>query len=161
MKRAPRDWKDWPDKCSIQLNDTHPALAIVEMLRILIDLESFEVDTAWELVYKSFAYTNHTVLPEALETWGVDLIGSLLPRHLELIYMINHKFLELVSKKFPGDWGKLNRMSLIEESQPKRVRMANLSVVGSKAVNGVAALHTELLKKTLFKDFYEMRPEKF
>lgn len=161
MKKRPRDWKDWPEKVTLQLNDTHPALAIVELLRILIDVEGFEVEFAWELVYKSFAYTNHTVLPEALETWGIDLLGNLLPRHLELIYLINFIFLDKIAKKYPNDLQKLSRMSLIEESNPKKIRMANLSIVGSRCVNGVAAIHSELLKTNLFKDFYEYRPKKF
>lgn len=127
----------------------------------MIDVEGFEVEFAWELVYKSFAYTNHTVLPEALETWGIDLLGNLLPRHLELIYLINFIFLDKIAKKYPNDLQKLSRMSLIEESNPKKIRMANLSIVGSRCVNGVAAIHSELLKTNLFKDFYEYRPKKF
>lgn len=125
-----------------------------------MDIEEFDFDFAWELVYKSFAYTNHTVLPEALETWGVDLVGNLLPRHLELIYKVNHIFLESVALKYPGDFGKMERMSMIQEN-PKKIRMANLCVIGSKAVNGVAWLHSELVKKDLFNDFFQMRPEKF
>jgi starch phosphorylase len=101
MKRKPREWKEWPEKVAMQLNDTHPALAIVELLRVLVDIEKFTWDFSWNIVYKCFAYTNHTVLPEALEKWGVDLLGNLLPRHLELIYIINHLFLENISKRFP------------------------------------------------------------
>lgn len=142
----------------MQLNDTHPALAIVELLRTLIDLEKMEIEFAWDLVYKSFSYTNHTILPEALEKWGIDLFTSLLPRHLEIIYIINHIFLEKVAKKFPNDFNRLSALSIIEESNGKKIRMANLSIIGSHAVNGVAELHSRLLTQTLFKDFYELRP---
>lgn len=110
----------------MQLNDTHPALAIVELLRVLVDVEGMDLEFAWELVYKSFSYTNHTILPEALEKWGIDLLGNLLPRHLEIIYIINFIFLEKVSKKFPNDHNRSSSLSIIEESNPKRIRMANL-----------------------------------
>jgi starch phosphorylase len=142
------------------LNDTHPAIASIELLRILIDEEKLPWDQAWNIIYKTFAYTNHTVLPEALEKWSVKLIGNLLPRHLDLIYLINFFFLEKVKKMYPGDGSRLSRMSLIEEGDDKKVRMAYLSIVCSHSVNGVAALHTELLKKTIFKDFDEMFPGK-
>lgn len=145
----------------MQLNDTHPALAIVELLRVLVDIEKMEFEFAWEIVYKSFSYTNHTILPEALEKWGIDLLGNLLPRHLEIIYIINFIFLEKVSKKFPNDGARLSSLSIIEESTPKRIRMANLSIIGSHAVNGVAEIHSKLLQTRLFKDFYELRPKKF
>lgn len=161
FKKRKRDWKEWPEKVAIQLNDTHPAMAIVELLRVLVDQEGMGLEFAWELVYKSFSYTNHTILPEALEKWGIDLLGNLLPRHLEIIYIINFIFLEKVSKKFPNDMGRLNSLSIIEESNPKRCRMANLSIIGSHAVNGVAAIHSKLLTTNLFKDFYELRPKKF
>jgi glycogen phosphorylase len=108
------------------LNDTHPALAIVELLRVFVDVEGMNLEFAWELVYKSFSYTNHTILPEALEKWGIDLIGNLLPRHLELIFVINFIFLEKVAKKFPNDGARLSSLSIIEESNPKKIRMANL-----------------------------------
>lgn len=108
------------------MNDTHPALAIVELLRILVDVENMNLEFAWELIYKSFSYTNHTIMPEALEKWGIDLLGTLLPRHLEIIYIINFIFLEKVSKKFPNDFARLNSLSIIEESAPKKIRMANL-----------------------------------
>lgn len=107
MMKKGRDWKDWPEKVSCQLNDTHPAMAIVEFFRILLDVEQFEIETAWELTYKCFSYTNHTILPEALEKWGSDLIGNLLPRHLELIYCINQRFMDSVAFKFPYDTGRL------------------------------------------------------
>ena len=130
-------------------------------MRILIDEEYLEHETAWEIVYDTFSYTNHTVLPEALEKWSVELLGKLLPRHLELIYLINHYWLNKVSKKYPHDSHKLNVLSLVEESTPKKIRMANLCIIGSHKVNGVAWLHSELLKQTLFKDFHEFFPTKF
>ncbi|GAA5949393.1 hypothetical protein JCM10213_002995 [Rhodosporidiobolus nylandii] len=138
---------------AIQLNDTHPTLAIPELLRILVDEEGQNWDLAWDIVRKTFAYTNHTVLPEALEKWSVDLVGWLLPRHLQIIYDINLFFLQDVEKKYPGDRGLLARMSLIEEGEHKQVRMAHLAVIGSHKVNGVAALHSELVKSQLFPDF--------
>lgn len=155
------DWKIFPDKVAIQLNDTHPAIAIAELMRILVDLEGLGWDEAWDIVTKTFAYTNHTLMPEALEKWPVSLFERLLPRHLQIIYEINARFLRLVSLKWPGNVQRLTRMSIIEEGGEKMVRMAYLSIVGSFAVNGVAALHSELLKTSLFKDFYELWPEKF
>lgn len=118
-------------------------------------------ETAWNIIYDTFSYTNHTVLPEALEKWSVTLLEKLLPRHLELIYLINHFWLTRVAKKYPGDAHKMNVLSLVEESSPKKIRMANLCIVGSHKVNGVAYLHSELLKKNLFKDFHEVFPDKF
>lgn len=131
-------------------------------MRILIDEEGLDREAAWDIVYNTFSYTNHTVMPEALEKWSVDLLGNLLPRHLELIYLINFHFLESVAKKLPEEekW-KIPNLSIVEESNPKQLRMANLSIIGSHKVNGVAALHTELLKKYLFKDFYDLNPDKF
>jgi starch phosphorylase len=122
-------------------------------LRILIDEEKLPWEQAWNIVYRTFAYTNHTVLPEALEKWSVALIGKLLPRHLDLIYLINHLFLEKVKQKFPGDNSKIAKMSLIEEGDEKKVRMANLSIIAAHSVNGVAAIHSEILKTSLFKEF--------
>ena len=155
------DWKLFPERVAIQLNDTHPAISIAEMMRILVDLEDLGWDEAWEIVTKTFAYTNHTLMPEALEKWPVSLFERLLPRHLQIIYEINARFLRLVSMKWPGNVAKLTRMSIIEEGREKMIRMAYLSIVGSYAVNGVAALHSDLLKTFLFKDFYELWPEKF
>ena len=155
------DWKLFPEKVAIQLNDTHPAISIAEMMRILLDIENLEWDEAWDIVTHTFAYTNHTLMPEALEKWPVSLFEKLLPRHLQIIYEINARFLRMVSMQWPGDNARLARMSLIEEGGCKMVRMAYLSIVGSFAVNGVAALHSDLLKTTLFKDFYELWPEKF
>ena len=144
----------------IQLNDTHPAISTVELLRILIDEEKLSFEQAWDVVYNTFSYTNHTVLPEALEKWSCDLIQNLLPRHMDLIYLINHIYITKLKQKYPGDPTKIGRMSLIEEGWPKKVRMAYLSIVCSHAVNGVAALHSHLLKTTLFSEFDELYPGK-
>lgn len=149
------------EKNAIQLNDSHPSVAIPELMRILVDVEQLDWDTAWEITTKTFGYTNHTVLPEALERWVVELFGRVLPRHLQIIYEINERFLNKVRERFPGDNERYRRMSIIEEGPEKRVRMANLAIVGSHAVNGVAAIHTEILKTDVFRDFYEMWPQKF
>ncbi|HRQ88729.1 MAG TPA: glycogen/starch/alpha-glucan phosphorylase, partial [Bacteroidia bacterium] len=155
-------WDTLPDKAAIQLNDTHPAIAVAELMRLLIDGESLEWDRAWAICQRTFAYTNHTLLPEALEKWSVPLFERVLPRHLQIIYEINRRFLEdHVSKRWPGDVSKLAELSIIEEGAPKMIRMAYLSVVGSHATNGVAALHTDLLKRYLLKNFYELFPERF
>lgn len=161
FKMHNEDWEDLPEKVVVQLNDTHPAIAIVELMRLLIDQEGLGWECAWRITKKVFAYTNHTMLPEALEKWPVEMFGRLLPRHLEIIYEINMFFLGEVAKRYPLDREKLARMSLIEESPDRSVRMSNLSIVGSFSVNGVSQLHTELLKKDLFRDFYEFYPEKF
>lgn len=153
-----------PDKWAIQLNDTHPSIAVAELMRLLIDEHHMGWDEAWDITVATFAYTNHTLLPEALETWPLGIFGdSLPPRHLEIIYEINDRFLEEVRDKFPpGDTERERRMSLIGEDGGKSVRMAHLATVGSHAVNGgVAALHSELLKASVLKDFYEMWPERF
>ncbi|MHB9024071.1 MAG: glycogen/starch/alpha-glucan phosphorylase [Armatimonadota bacterium] len=154
-------WLSFPDQVAIQLNDTHPALAIPELMRILIDEEDLEWEAAWDITVRTFGYTNHTVLPEALEEWPVSMLENLLPRHLEIMYLINHHFLKDVACRYPGDVDRLRRMSIIGEEGVKRVRMANLAVVGSHAVNGVAALHTRLLRETILRDFAEYWPEKF
>lgn len=156
-----KDLRTLPEKAVIQLNDTHPALGIVELMRILIDYEQLDWDTAWDIVSRTFAYTNHTLMPEALETWTVNLFEKVLPRHLQIIYEMNLRFLKEVATHFPGDNDRLSRMSIIEESTPKRVRMANLCIIGSFSVNGVSELHSDLLRKHLFKDFYEFTPDKF
>ncbi|KAJ5901973.1 Phosphorylase [Penicillium taxi] len=162
FKKTKRAWSEFPDQVAIQLNDTHPTLAIVEMQRILLDKEGLEWDEAWGIVTKTFGYTNHTVLPEALEKWSVPLFQSLLPRHLQIIYDINLFFLQSVEKKFPNDRDLLGRVSIIEESHPKMVRMAYLAIIGSHKVNGVAELHSDLIKTTIFKDFVEIYgPDKF
>ncbi len=129
-------------------------------MRILLDEEKLSYDQAWGIVYNTFSYTNHTVLPEALEKWSVGLIGKLLPRHLELIYLINHFYIERLRSKYPNDNHKISRMSLVEEGDDKKIRMAFLSIVCSHTVNGVAAIHSDLLKKTIFKEFDELYPHK-
>jgi starch phosphorylase len=151
----------FPDKVAIQLNDTHPAIAIAELMRVLVDEQHLEWDRAWEICRATFGYTNHTLMPEALEKWTVDLFGRVLPRHLEIVYELNRRFLEGVRASRRADEATISRMSLIEEGPVKQVRMANLAVIGSHSVNGVAALHTELLKKDLFKDFHALWPERF
>ncbi|MFC2140503.1 glycogen/starch/alpha-glucan phosphorylase [Candidatus Auribacterota bacterium] len=161
FKAENSDFNKFPEKVAIQLNDTHPSLAIVELMRILVDRENLGWDAAWNITVKTFAYTNHTILPEALETWPVAIFEVLLPRHIQLIYEINTRFLQDVTKRFPGDNDRPKRMSIIEEKPEKRVRMAFLSIIGSHSVNGVSALHSTLLKTNLFKDFYEFFPKKF
>jgi glycogen phosphorylase len=151
----------FPEKFTIQLNDTHPAVAVAELMRILLDDHGLDWNSAWAITQKSFAYTNHTLLPEALERWPLSLFGRLLPRHLEIIFDINARFLEQVRLKFAGDPERIARLSLIDEAGERYVRMANLACAGSFAINGVADLHTELLKKTVLRDFYELFPEKF
>ena len=149
------------EKWAVQLNDTHPAVAVAELMRLLLDEYFLDWDEAWKTTRATFAYTNHTLLPEALEKWSVDLFGALLPRHLEIIYEINRRFLEEVREKFPGDDARIARLSLIDEGSPRSVRMAHLATVGSHAVNGVAELHSELLKQTVLRDFAELWPERF
>ncbi len=144
----------------VQLNDTHPTIGVAELMRLLLDEHGFDWDKAWNITTKTFAYTNHTLLPEALERWSLEMFASLLPRHLELIYEINRRFIDEIRLKFPDDGDRIRRMSIIDESGSRYVRMANLACVGSFAINGVAELHTELLKKTVLHDFYEMYPEK-
>ncbi len=153
--------QDFPDRFAIQLNDTHPSIGVAELMRLLIDERQIAWDEAWDITRRSFGYTNHTLLPEALETWPLPLFQEMLPRHLEIIYEINARFLDEVRRRFPGDDGRVARMSLIDEAGERRLRMAHLATVGSHAVNGVAELHTELLKKSVLKDFYELWPERF
>ncbi len=150
-----------PDKVAIQLNDTHPTLAIPELLRLLLDHHHLPWDAAWDICTRVFSYTNHTLLPEALETWSVRLFEQLLPRHLQIIYDINHHFMREVSHRYPGDLQRLQRLSLIEEGSTQRVRMGHLAIVGSHKVNGVAELHTQLMKTTSFAEFHEFFPGKF
>ena len=149
------------DKVAIHLNDTHPAIAVAELMRLLCDEYRMEWDTAWEICGKTFSYTNHTLMPEALETWPVSLIQHVLPRHLEIIFRINKEFLEFAASQRPGDNGFLERLSLIDEHGERKVRMAHLSVVGSHKINGVSALHSDLLVLTIFHDFFELWPERF
>ncbi len=150
-----------PDKVAIQLNDTHPALAIAELMRLLVDRHNLDWQCAWNLTTRTFAYTNHTVLPEALEQWSVSLLERVLPRILDVIYEINRRFLDEVARRFVADTERLQRMSLIEENGVKRIRMANLAIVGSYSVNGVSNLHTRILKEELFSDFFELYPGRF
>jgi glycogen phosphorylase len=152
---------NFADKNAFQLNDTHPALAVAELMRHLVDEHNMPWDHAWDITVASLGYTNHTLLPEALEKWSVDLMERVLPRHLQIIYQINHFFLKSVRVRYPGDDERIRRMSLIEEGPVKQVRMANLAIVGSHAINGVAQLHTDLLKTKVVPDFAEMWPERF
>ncbi|KAL0266508.1 UNVERIFIED_CONTAM: hypothetical protein PYX00_009023 [Menopon gallinae] len=154
-------FETFPEKVAIQLNDTHPSLAIPELMRILVDVEGLNWDKAWDITVRTCAYTNHTVLPEALERWPCSMLETLLPRHMQIIYHINHLHLEEVNRRYPNDVDRIRRMSLIEEEGEKRVNMAYLSIVGSHAVNGVARIHSDILKVDIFRDFYEMTPEKF
>jgi glycogen phosphorylase len=149
------------EKWTIQLNDTHPSIGVAELMRLLMDQHELGWDQAWEITSQTFNYTNHTLLPEALERWPLPLFAGLLPRHLEIIYEINSRFLKVVRDQFPGDEGKVIRLSIIDETGSKFVRMAHLACVGSKHINGVAKLHTELLKTELLRDFHDLWPEKF
>ena len=153
--------QDLPDRVAIQLNDTHPSVAVAELMRLLMDERDLGWDEAWDITVATMAYTNHTLLPEALETWPLPMFAQFLPRHLEIIFEINRRFLNEVRAKFPGDDARVRRMSLIGEDGAKSVRMAHLATVGSHAINGVAALHSDLVKSTILKDFYEMWPERF
>jgi len=155
------DWDAFPSKTVIQLNDTHPVLAVPEFLRLLVDEYDVDWDRAWDITRRTFAYTCHTLLPEALETWPVSLMERLLPRHLEIIYRINSHFLGEVAARFPEDLSRVRRMSLIQEEPERRVRMAHLAVVGTHAVNGVAELHSQLLTTTVFRDFFDLWPDRF
>ena len=160
-KELNEGWDAFPDKAFVHLNETHPALVIPEMMRILIDEEGLDWDKAWDITRRSTGYTNHTILPEALEKWPVSMMERLLPRHLQIIYEINGRFLQQISSLYPGDIKRLQRMSLIDEGGERYVRMANMCLVSTSSVNGVAELHSKILRKSLFKDFYELFPEKF
>ena len=160
-KTNAENFEIFPKKVAVQLNDTHPALAITELMRILIDLEGLDWEKAWEITVNTCGYTNHTILSEALEKWSVSLLGHVLPRHLQIIFEINRRFLNDITRLYPGDVDRVRRVSIIEEGVDKKVRMANLAIVGSHSVNGVAALHSEILKNEVFKDFYEIWPERF
>ena len=151
----------FPDRVAVQLNDTHPSIAIPELMRLLLDVEGLNWEKAWDITVKTFAYTNHTLMPEALERWTVEMMGKVLPRHLQIIYEINQRFLEEIAQAYPNDVQKLQNLSVIEEGPVKKIRMAHLAIIGSHSVNGVAALHTELLKNRLFQDFHTHYPGKF
>lgn len=155
------DMSELPNQVAIQLNDTHPVLAIPELMRILLDEKKLVWEQAWDITSKTFAYTNHTILQEALERWPVPMVERFLPRHLQIIYEINRRFIDQVKEAFPDDVARLQRMSIIEEAGEKQVRMANLAIVASHSINGVSALHSEILKNDLFADFYELWPERF
>jgi starch phosphorylase len=161
FRAAGNDWSALPDKVAMQLNDTHPTLAVPELMRILLDDAKLGWDQAWDLTQRTLAYTNHTLLPEALEKWPLPWFETMLPRQLEIIYEINRRFLDVVRAKFPGDDARLGRVSLIEEGSPKKVRMAHVAIVGSHSTNGVAAIHSELLQQTVVPDFAELFPERF
>ena len=159
--RQGRPIADFHRKWTIQMNDTHPSISVAELMRLLVDEHGMDWDAAWDITRQTLAYTNHTVLPEALERWPLELFGSVLPRHLEIIYEINSRFLQQVRNRYPGDEARVQRVSIIEEGGGRYVRMANLACVGSHTINGVAELHTELLKSGVLHDFYELWPEKF
>jgi starch phosphorylase len=154
-----KTFDDLPNKVAVQLNDTHPSIAIPELMRVLVDQHALDWDHAWDLTRRTFSYTNHTLMPEALETWPVPLFERVLPRHLQIIYEINHRFMRDVMHRYPGDTDLLRRMSLIDERGEKRVRMAHLAMVGSHTVNGVAAIHTDLMRQTIFADFHHLWPD--
>ena len=158
---AESDWEMLPGKVALQLNDTHPAMAVAELMRILLDEAGLEWERAWEITKRALAYTNHTLLPEALEKWPVPWFEMLLPRHLEIVYEINRRFLDEVGTRFPGDKGRVENVSVIEEGSPRKVRMANLAIVGTHSTNGVAAIHSNLLRATTVKDLAEIFPERF
>jgi len=159
--RSNVDWNSLPAKVAIQLNDTHPSLAVAELMRILLDEAQLDWDRAWDLTRQTLAYTNHTLLPEALEKWPLAWFEMMLPRHLEIIFEINRRLLDEVRRRFPGDEGRVERVSLIEEGGSRKIRMANLAIVGSHSTNGVAAIHSDLLRRVTVKDLAEMFPERF
>ena len=161
FRRGNTDWDALPEKAAVQLNDTHPSMAVPELMRILLDEANLAWDHAWDLTQRTLAYTNHTLLPEALEKWPVQWFEMLLPRHLEIIYEINRRLLDSVRSRFPGDEGRIERVSLIEEGPVKHVRMANMAIVGSHSTNGVAAIHSKLLRTVTVKDLAEQFPERF
>ncbi len=161
FRRRGNDWKALPDKVAIQLNDTHPAMAVAELMRILLDDAKLGWDEAWDLTQRTLAYTNHTLMPEALETWPISLFEMMVPRLLEIIYEINRRFLDDVRARFPEDPGRLARVSLIAEGPEKRVRMANLAIVGTHSTNGVAEIHSRLLRTTVVSDLAAVFPDRF
>ncbi len=161
FKRGNYAWSEFADFAAIQLNDTHPSLAIPEMMRILLDEENLTWDAAWKITTSVMAYTNHTLMPEALEKWTLPMLQSILPRHMQIIYEINHRFMQEAVSFFPLQPQVLSKLSIVEESNPKQIRMANLAIIGSHSTNGVAALHSELLKRTMFPEFNTVYPDKF
>jgi glycogen phosphorylase len=161
FRRSNTDWHTFPEKVAIQLNDTHPTMAVPELMRILLDEASLGWDVAWDITQRTLAYTNHTLLPEALEKWPVDWFARLLPRHLEILFEINRRFIELVRERFPGEEERVSRASLVEEGPEPKIRMANLGIIGSHSTNGVAAIHSRLLRTMTVKDLAEIFPERF
>ena len=161
FEQAHDSFRQFSTKVAIHLNDTHPALTVAELLRVLVDEKDLPWDEAWEITQATLGYTNHTLVPEALEKWPAQMLETVLPRHLQIIYEINRRFLEQVSVAYPGDTARLKRMSLIDEATPKNVRMANLAVIGSHSINGVSAIHTRLIRTSLVPDFYQLWPERF
>jgi starch phosphorylase len=160
-KKKNKSFDQFSNKIAIQLNDTHPAIAIPELMRLFMDIEGLEWEKAWDICVDTFGFTNHTLMPEALETWSVDTLGRVLPRHLEIIYEINHRFLKKIEKLFPGNVAMQTKLSLIEEGDVRKVRMAPLAIIGSHSINGVAELHSTLLRNRIFKEFYDIFPERF
>ena len=154
-------WSKFPDEAAIQLNDTHPSIAVPELMRILIDQEDLSWDEAWDITVRTLGYTNHTLMPEALEKWSIPMLESILPRHMQIIYEINHRFIQKAASYFPLQNEKLAKVSIIEESNPKMVRMANLAIIGTHSTNGVAQLHSDLLKSSMFPEFNMIFPERF
>jgi starch phosphorylase len=161
FRRRGNDWPTLPDKVAIQLNDTHPAMAVPELMRILLDEAQLGWEQAWDLTVRTLAYTNHTLLPEALEKWPVELFEAVMPRQLEILYEINRRFLDDVAARYPGDIDRLSRVSLFEEGPDRKVRMANVAIVGTHSTNGVSTIHSELLRSTTVPDFCELFPERF
>ena len=161
FRRGNSNWNALPEKVAIQLNDTHPTMAVPELMRILLDEAHLGWDQAWDLTQRTLAYTNHTLLPEALEKWPLEWFQDMLPRHLEIIFEINRRLLEVVRNRYPGDKGRLERVSLVEEEPRRKIRMANLAIVGSHSTNGVAAIHSKLLRTMTVKDLAELYPERF
>jgi starch phosphorylase len=161
FKKKNSSFDNFSDKVAIQLNDTHPAIAIPELMRLLVDIEGLEWRKAWQICTNTFGYTNHTLMPEALETWPVEILDKVLPRHLEIIYDINLRFLEVVDKHYPDNGDMRRKLSLIEEGKVKKIRMASLAIIGSHSVNGVAELHSSLLQTRIFKEYYDLFPDRF
>jgi starch phosphorylase len=161
FRRLNNAWDELREKSASQFNETHPSLAVPELMRILLDEAHLGWDQAWDLTRKTLAYTNHTLLPEALEKWPVELFEILIPRHLQIIYEINRRLLDEVRLRFPGDDGRVVRVSLFEEGSQSKIRMAHMAIVGSHSTNGVAALHSKLLRTTTVRDLAEMFPERF
>ena len=161
FRKSNAEWSALPEKVAIQLNDTHPAMAVPELMRLLVDEAHLGWDEAWDLTQRTLAYTNHTLLPEALEKWPLRWFELMLPRHLEIIFEINRRLLDGVRARFPGDEARVERVSLVEEGAERKIRMANLAIVGSHSTNGVAAIHSELLRTVTVVDLAEMFPERF